>query len=110
MRIAYLVGRYPAISHTFIAREVHALRGRGLEVETFSIWPTEPAQLLTSEDREEARRTTSLLGSPWRLAGQNLMALLRAPRAYVRGVADAWELSNPGLRGRVVGLVWHLEA
>src|SRR5688572_12544422 len=30
VRIAYLTGRYPEISHTFILREVRALRGRGL--------------------------------------------------------------------------------
>src|SRR5512133_872022 len=37
MRIAYLVGEYPRVSHAFIRREVEGLRDRGVEVSTFSI-------------------------------------------------------------------------
>lgn len=37
VRIAYLSSEYPAISHTFILREVEALRRQGVEIYTFSI-------------------------------------------------------------------------
>ena len=33
-RIAYLTGQYPAVSHTFILREILALRAMGFPVET----------------------------------------------------------------------------
>ena len=36
-RIAYLTGHYPKVSHTFILREVEALRALGIEVLTCSI-------------------------------------------------------------------------
>ena len=37
MRVAYLVSRYPAVSHTFILREVAALRCMGAHIDTFSV-------------------------------------------------------------------------
>lgn len=35
-RIAYIATHYPAISHTFVARELEGLRGLGIDVRTFS--------------------------------------------------------------------------
>ena len=37
MRIAYLIGHYPAVTHTFILREIQQLRRQGFEIETFSV-------------------------------------------------------------------------
>lgn len=39
MRIACVVGTYPAASETFIAREVEGLRARGHQVELYSLFP-----------------------------------------------------------------------
>ena len=36
-RIAYLVSEYPALSHTFVEREVHTLRRLGMDVKTCSV-------------------------------------------------------------------------
>lgn len=36
-KIAYLISRFPAVSHTFIQREIGALRKQGLEIALFSI-------------------------------------------------------------------------
>ena len=44
-RIAYLNSQYPAISHTFIEREIAALRDQGWQVHTFSVRPCPPEQL-----------------------------------------------------------------
>ncbi len=40
MRIAYIVGAYPAQSETFIEREIEALEARGVTVEVFALWRT----------------------------------------------------------------------
>ena len=37
LRVGYLTSRYPAVSHTFIYREIATLRGDGLRIETFSL-------------------------------------------------------------------------
>ena len=37
MRIAYLLGTYPSLSETFIAREIRALQPRGIDVRIFAL-------------------------------------------------------------------------
>jgi len=110
-RIAYLVGRYPKISHTFILREVRALRDLGVEVDTFAIWPTAADELLADADREEAARTFTML--PLRvglLVRSHLAALAASPAGYVRMAAHALRTSRPGLRGKFLAATWVAEA
>ena len=57
---AYLVGTYPAVSHTFIVREIAGLRDLGVDVHTFSVRRPSTNQLLTDEDRQAAERTPSI--------------------------------------------------
>ncbi len=42
LRIAYLTTRFPALSHSFIQREVDAMRARGATIETFAIHDSRP--------------------------------------------------------------------
>lgn len=57
-RLAYLISRYPSISHTFILREVVELRKLGFEIAVASInQPDRPADRLAAEEREEAKNT-----------------------------------------------------
>jgi glycosyltransferase involved in cell wall biosynthesis len=111
VRVAYLTGRYPATSHTFIAREVTALRERGVDVQTFSIWASNQADLPSHDDKEEARRTRAIL--PLRPRGAiraHWRAIRSAPRAYIQAIARAVCLGRPGVRGRVLGGLWFVEA
>lgn len=58
LRLAYLVSQYPAVSHTFILREVCELRRRGVHVHTISVNPPDRrAEHLGAEERREADRT-----------------------------------------------------
>ena len=43
--IAYIVEIFPNLTQTFVYREVLALRERGIPIHTFSIWPSDPANL-----------------------------------------------------------------
>lgn len=111
MRILYLTGRYPAISHTFITREVRALRDLGVELDTAAIWPTDEHELLSEADREERRATFTLLPfRPARLVRAHARALLTRPRRYLAASRLALHLSVPGLRGRAMAGLWLLEA
>ena len=72
-RLAYLVSRYPAISHTFILREVLGLRKLGIEIEVASInSPDRPTETLTADEKAEAARTffVKAAGSRWAWAGR----------------------------------------
>lgn len=109
VRIAYLVGRYPAISHTFIRGEIAALRELGADVSTFSIWRTPPEELLSEDDRREQERTRALLPPRRSAVAAQLRALGRA-RAYAKLVERAVSLGPPGARRLLLGGSWIVEA
>lgn len=111
MRIAYLTGRYPAISHTFVLREVRALRELGVEIDTFSIWRSGADQLLSPTDVAENERTYAFLPASARdYARAHLLALAESPEGYFRHLVDALRLGTAGLRGKGLGLSWFSES
>jgi glycosyltransferase involved in cell wall biosynthesis len=111
MRVGYLATHYPAVSHAFVLREVHALRRLGVEVEPFSIHRASEAELLSASDREEAARTYAALPARLvELVAAHLIALLRAPAPYLGTLAFAVRRANPGLRGRLWGLFYFAES
>lgn len=63
MRVAYLVNRYPAVSHSFIRREIAGVEAAGVDVLRFSIRPPD-ASLPDAADRAELDRTTVILAQP----------------------------------------------
>jgi colanic acid/amylovoran biosynthesis glycosyltransferase len=106
MRIGYLATHYPAVSHTFVLREVLALRRLGVEVETFSIHRTPTHDLLAEVDRREGAQTAWVLPPRWsQLVGAHVRAALRSPRRYVDTLVFAVRRGNPGLRGRLWGVL-----
>lgn len=110
MRVAYLIGRYPSVSHTFVVREVRELRRLGWDVDTFSIWRSDRGALVSAADREEYESTHAFL--PPRLlelAAAHARALAR-PARYARTFGRALRLGGPGLRGRLLGLSWFMES
>lgn len=64
MKIAYLVSMYPDVSHTFIVREVKALRDRGVSVSTFSVRRPTRRNVLGEDAHREADATRALLPPP----------------------------------------------
>jgi glycosyltransferase involved in cell wall biosynthesis len=57
LRMGYLVSKYPAVSHTFILREVAALRQRGIVIDVASINDAGPREAMTQAERDEAANT-----------------------------------------------------
>jgi len=106
LRLAYLTTRYPAISHSFIQREVLALRDLGAEIDTFSIHPPIPADLFTAADRDEAARTFSIRSTPLRkVALAHLRAFMANPRAYLATLR--FSAAQPSGGGRRLAPVFH---
>lgn len=85
MRVAYLINRYPAVSHSFIRREIEALEGVGARIDRYSIRPVETSQLPDPRDRTEQGRTTVLL--QFGLARLFVGALRTALRHPLRGLS-----------------------
>jgi glycosyltransferase involved in cell wall biosynthesis len=109
-RLAYLVSRYPAVSHTFILREVQKLRLRGVDIATASINPPDRAlEAMDAAERHEAEATYGVkadgaTGALLALAGW----LLRAPLRLAQTFALGWRLGGPGRPLR--GLAYAVEA
>jgi colanic acid/amylovoran biosynthesis glycosyltransferase len=110
VRVAYLLDQYPAISHSFILREVAALRERGAEVHTVSIRRSDPRHLLAHDDLAEYERTLAIRPvRPLAFVVQHASALAAAPRAYLRTMLWSPTLAR-GLRARLWQLFYFLEA
>ena len=91
MRVAYLINRYPAASHSFIRREIEALEGAGARIDRYSIRPVEPSQLPDPRDQAEQRRTTVLLQlGIGRLLASILRAVVRWPKRSILGLKIAF--------------------
>jgi glycosyltransferase involved in cell wall biosynthesis len=109
LRVAFLNTRHPCLSHTFIEREVDALRRGGVEVHTFSVRRPGSADLLSEAHREAHRTTCYLLDAPG-IAEATAWALWRRPLGLLRGLVGCQRLSPPGLRARLLHVAYLAEA
>lgn len=110
-RLAYLCDQYPAISHTFVMREIEALRRLGAEIETISIRRSDPDHLKAAGDRREFETTYAVLPvGVAKLLRVHLMALARHPRRYLTTLLWALRASRGSARGRLWQLFYFAEA
>ena len=112
MKVAYLASQYPAVSHTFILREVTAVRALGVEIETFSIRRGEADPALGEDGLVEFENTRALV--PVRLfsyLGAIFWALgtrfRRFWRCFFREVP--WGKAR-GLKAKLLWMAYFLEA
>jgi colanic acid/amylovoran biosynthesis glycosyltransferase len=109
--MAYLCSRYPAVSHTFVLREVNALRNLGAEIATFSIRRAGSDQLLADADRLAFESTYAILPPRWAaLLVAHLRLVASAPIAYLSTLALALRLAPAGLRGHMWQLFYFSES
>lgn len=110
MRIAYLCNVYPAISHSFVRREIEGLEGTGHEVRRFSLRPAQP-DLKDDADKRELTVTEAALGGGLvPLVISALILLLSRPSKTLRAINAALRLSGPGLRRKALHVAYWLEA
>ncbi len=111
--IAYLTGEYPRATDTFIQREVAALRGQGMHVETCSVRRTGTEHLVGEEQKAEAKATFYILAaakSPLTLLLALFGAFVGNPLRFLRAFVLALRTSPPGLRNRLYQLFYFAEA
>ena len=111
-RIAYLTSEYPAVSHTFILREVEALRALGREVITCSVRRPGPEHLRGPSEKAAAETTFYVLNAarnPGTLVASLGFALAR-PGRLAKALALAWQSRAPGLKAALYQLFYLAEA
>jgi glycosyltransferase involved in cell wall biosynthesis len=111
-KIAYLISQYPALSHTFILREIQQLRGMGFDIEVASInKPDRTAQGLSDEEQDESKECfyvkEDCLKRGWLT---HLKSSFSHPIRYFASLAYALCLGVPNLRQTVYGLFYWAEA
>lgn len=110
MRVAYLVSQYPAPSHTFIRREVQALRDQGVEIHMFSIRPPANVEVMSDVDRRDKDETFYVLPPRVGLTVRaNAKMLFKNPKRYFGALKASFNHRNPGLRNFVHSGFYFLE-
>lgn len=110
--VAYLTSEYPALSHTFIQREIAALRGHGYPVITTAVRRAKAAHVLGQTEIEDARATYYLIEEgrkPIQLFKALGFALAR-PRRLLQAIGLAWRISPPGLKAALYQIFYFVEA
>ena len=109
--IGYLCSEYPAISHTFIYREIESLRQAGMTVCTASVHRPEKLQVMTPAEQQEAAGTLMVLSQPPLLMlGAHLACLTRNPAGYLHMAAAALKLLKKGPKSPVKAAAYFVEA
>lgn len=109
-RIAYFTSVYPAISHTFISREIRALREEGLEICTYSIRKPLNPELLDRADQAEYKETDYLLAAPQSIIWFFFQNLLCHPFRIQKIFLDSIRMALFTPRSILLHLIYALEA
>ncbi len=110
MRIAYLVNKYPKVSHSFIRREIAALEAIGLSVARFSIRSCE-SELVDPKDKLEFQKTQIVLDVGLLGLLVNFMGFAIAkPISLFRGIYLALKIGWKSDAGILRHLIYLLEA
>lgn len=112
-RLGYLTGVYPLASHTFIQREIAALRTLGSDISITSIREPAAKELIGPEEvaaRDETFYVLAAASNPMRLLGDHAMLLLHAPGRWLRTLGLALRTNRPGARGFLWQLFYFAEA
>ncbi len=109
MKIAYLTSLYPAVSHTFVLREVLSLRARGHQVGTFSIRKPAAHDIKGHDAQQEAAHTRWLVpGNPTSYAKAFAWLVKQGGAGAVLAIAQAGTDVSP--RERVMWSIYFAEA
>jgi colanic acid/amylovoran biosynthesis glycosyltransferase len=111
LRMGYLVSKYPAVSHTFILREVLALRERGIAIEVASINASPALSDLTRVERHEADITfyVKRVGAVGALKAACWL-LVRRPASLLTGLRVALSLGGTDLDRILLCCFYYVEA
>ncbi|MFQ5590087.1 MAG: glycosyltransferase [Phycisphaerae bacterium] len=111
MKIAYLTSMYPDVSHTFILREVLAMRAAGVQVVTFSVRRPNTRNVLGPDAAREASATRWLVPPPLGLLVRAMVWTAAArPGSTIRTLLDAVMGGTMTIRRRTKWLCYFAEA
>jgi glycosyltransferase involved in cell wall biosynthesis len=107
-KLAYLISQYPTIGHTYLLRELRALRALGWDIPTVSVrQPDRTPEAMLPEEREEWRQTFFVLQATHSaLLKDNIAVFLGNPVKYVRSLLGAVRLGGFDLK-KCLRMIWY---
>lgn len=110
LRMAYLVNKYPFVSHTFIRREILELERRGHSVRRLSIRDPGGA-VVDPQDQSEMERTLQVLQQPRiQIAMAQVTAAAASLSGYAKAIHRAMSMARRSERGSVRHVAYLAEA
>jgi colanic acid/amylovoran biosynthesis glycosyltransferase len=108
MRIAYFTNYYPAVSHTFIRREIRAIEALGVTVFRYALRPDK--DMIDVEDKSEEKRTRYILKSRVEIVRCLIVMLFTRPLALGRTIQQAVKMGAHSDRGILRHFLYVAEA
>jgi glycosyltransferase involved in cell wall biosynthesis len=109
VRVAYFTNQYPAVSHTFIRREIRAIEALGVTVFRYALRPGE--NLVDTKDQEEEKNTRYILGTgPGEIFRCCVTMLLTRPLAAGQAILQTVKIGWRSDRGILRHFVYVAEA
>ena len=107
-KVLYLVNQYPAVTHTFIKREINALERHGVEITRVAA--RAGRALVDPGDLDEEKRTTYLLRRPMRLFQAAVSILALRPHRFVGALVATLGMMRRSDRAPLVHMFYFIEA
>lgn len=110
MRIAYFTNQYPAVSHTFIRREIRALETLGVTVIRYALRPA-PEPLVDAADQIELQKTSHIFrAGAAEVLRCFIVAVLKQPATLVNAFCLAAKIGWHSDRGFLRHFAYVVEA
>jgi len=110
MRIAYFINQYPAVSHTFIRREINALEKLGVAIVRYAL-RSSPEELVDPADQSEQKKTQHVLrAGTAEVLRCCITAILSQPIALFEAICLAVKIGWRSDRGILRHLAYVIEA
>ncbi|MBV9891086.1 MAG: glycosyltransferase family 4 protein [Rhizobacter sp.] len=109
-RVAYLINHYPAVSHSFIRREILALERQGIAVERIALRGWDGALADPEDERERARTRFVLREGALGVLGAVIAEALARPVAFLCALRLATRMSAGSDRSLVYHWIYCAEA
>lgn len=112
LKIAYLISRYPAYSHTFILREIRELRNWDIDLNIASINAPEPIfEKQTAQEKEETLKTFYVKQQgALKAVAAFVKVFFTRPLSLFRGIGFALYLASTDLRKVLYHMFYLVEA
>lgn len=110
--IAYLISRYPSVSHTFIQREIQQLRTQGFTIHVASINPPDiNVQQMQKADHDEQAHTFYVKEQGAFLAlWKTFKTLISRPLGFMKGVVYCCKLAGADIKNLITHGFYFAEA